>query len=122
MVIILAIIIPNAIAISLSALNFAIQDLIKTRDISTRIKISSNDEIAAVSSSFNDYLQTLEDGIKQDQVVIDAVKNAVEIAKTGMMKQHIDVSTQNKGLEELNGISPSLSQVISQIFALLVAF
>ncbi|MDD2698402.1 MAG: methyl-accepting chemotaxis protein [Arcobacteraceae bacterium] len=85
----------------LAKLNQAILGLIKTKDVSSRIEIDANNEISEVSKNFNVYLQSIEDGIKEDQRVIDAVKQAVETAKTGLMKQHIDVSTSNKGLEEL---------------------
>jgi len=110
----IALFITKNITSSLSGLNQAIQNLIKTKDISTRIEISSKDEVAQVSSSFNSYLQSLEDGVKEDQKVIEAVKKAVEIAKTGLMKQTITESTRNQGLEELKIGFNELLEVVAQ--------
>jgi len=51
--------------------------------------------------------------ITESKKVISSVKNAIDIAKTGIMKQTITESTQNEGIEELkNGIN-ELFQVVS---------
>ena len=51
--------------------------------------------------------------ITEAKKVIDAVKKAIEIAKTGVMKQTITASTKNEGIEELkNGIN-DLFQIVS---------
>ena len=51
--------------------------------------------------------------ITEAKKVIDAVKKAIEIAKTGVMKQTITTSTKNEGIEELkNGIN-DLFQIVS---------
>ena len=51
--------------------------------------------------------------ITESKKVIDAVKKAIDLAKTGVMKQTITQSTKNEGIEELkNGVN-DLFQVVS---------
>jgi len=54
--------------------------------------------------------------ITESKKVIDAVKKAIDIAKTGIMKQTIKESTQNEGIEELkNGINEVFHIVSSKV-------
>ncbi|MDX9743001.1 MAG: methyl-accepting chemotaxis protein [Arcobacteraceae bacterium] len=54
--------------------------------------------------------------ITESKKVIDAVKKAIDIAKTGIMKQTIKESTQNEGIEELkNGINELFHIVSSKV-------
>jgi methyl-accepting chemotaxis protein len=51
--------------------------------------------------------------ITEAKKVIDAVKKAIELAKTGIMKQTITESTKNEGIEELkNGVN-DLFEIVS---------
>ncbi|QKF65626.1 PAS sensor-containing MCP-domain signal transduction protein [Arcobacter venerupis] len=51
--------------------------------------------------------------ITEAKKVIDAVKKAIELAKTGIMKQTITASTKNEGIEELkNGVN-DLFEIVS---------
>ena len=76
----------------------------------------SNDEIGIMAKAVNENIEKTKILLDQDQKVIDAVKNAVEIAKTGLMKQKIEVSTGNEGLEELkNGFNELLEVVSSKV-------
>jgi methyl-accepting chemotaxis protein len=51
--------------------------------------------------------------ITESKKVIDAVKKAINIAKTGIMKQTISESTKNEGIEELkNGVN-DLFEIVS---------
>jgi len=74
---------------------------------------SSNDEIGNMAKVVNDNISKTKAGIEEDQKVIDTVKKAVVVAKTGIMKQHINVSTSNKGLEELTTVFNELLEVVS---------
>ena len=101
-------------------LNKAIEDLTNNNsrcdDIVFDIQRDTKDELSDVVDSFNRYLEKIKDGIKEDQVVIDAVKEAVHIAKTGLFKQHIDARTSNESLEELKvGFNDLLDIVSSKV-------
>jgi methyl-accepting chemotaxis protein len=51
--------------------------------------------------------------ITESKKVIDAVKKAIDIAKTGIMKQTIKESTKNEGIEELKNNVNELFQVVA---------
>jgi methyl-accepting chemotaxis protein len=54
--------------------------------------------------------------ITESKKVIDAVKKAINIAKTGIMKQTISEATKNEGIEELkNGINDLFEIVSSKV-------
>ncbi len=73
----------------------------------------SKDEIGTMARVVNQNITQTKDLLEQDQKVIDAVKNAVEIAKTGLMEQKIEVSTANEGLEELKDGFNDLLEIVS---------
>ena len=79
----------------------------------THMLAESNDEIGTIAKVVNQNITKTKSLIDQDQKVIDAVKDAVEIAKTGLMKQKIEVSTSNEGLEELKDGFNDLLEVVS---------
>jgi len=75
---------------------------------------SKSDEFGKMSTVVNQNISKTKDLIEQDKQVIQAVKNAVDIAKTGIMKQTISESTQNEGLEELKNGFNELLEIVSQ--------
>ena len=107
--ILLSLFIPNSISRALSTLNLAIQDLIKTKDISTRIKINSKDEVAQVSESFNEYLESLEDGIREDNKLIEEAQSVMTRVGNGWYSETIDNSTSN---QSLNNFKNSVNDMI----------
>ena len=72
-----------------------------------------DDEIGIMSKVVNKNIEKTKDLIEQDKRVIDAVKNAVQIAKTGKMDQSITISTSNEELEELKTGFNDLLEVVS---------
>ena len=74
---------------------------------------SVNDEIGAMAKVINQNIAKTKKLIEEDQRVIDEVKKAVEIAKTGLMKQKIEAKTSNEGLEELKDGFNDLLEVVS---------
>ena len=54
--------------------------------------------------------------ITEAKKVIDAVKKAIDLAKTGIMQQTISVSTKNEGIEEIkNGVNDLFQVVTSKV-------
>jgi len=74
---------------------------------------STNDEIGTMAKVVNKNIIKTKELIEQDQKVIDEVKKAVQTAKTGLMKQSIDASTQNESLEELKDGFNELLEIVS---------
>jgi len=79
----------------------------------TQLKDNSNDEIGIMAKVVNQNIINTKRLLEEDQRVIDAVKEAVLTAKTGLMKQKIEISTSNKGLEELKDGFNDLLEVVS---------
>jgi methyl-accepting chemotaxis protein len=82
----------------------------------TELDESTNDEFGLMSKVVNQNIAKTKDLMDQDQKVIDAVKDSVETAKTGLMNQKIEVVTSNEGLEELkDGFNELLSVVSNKV-------
>jgi len=118
--IIISLLIRKLIIDSLGTFQYGLLEFFKYINKETKninlLDDSSADEIGTMSKIVNQNIIKTKDLIEQDQKVIDAVKKAVEIAKTGKMKQHIDQKTENKELEELkNGFNDLLEIVSSKV-------
>jgi len=74
---------------------------------------SSEDEIGTMSKIVNQNIIKIKSSIEEDQKVIESVKNAVEIAKTGIMNNKVNVSTSNEALDELKTVFNELLEVVS---------
>jgi len=85
----------------------------KQTDHITKLDDNSNDEIGTMAKIVNENIVKTQDLIEQDQKVIDAVKQAVEVAKNGLMHQKVDASTSNKGLEELKDGFNDLLEIVA---------
>jgi methyl-accepting chemotaxis protein len=97
-------------------LNDAIQNLIKSSDVSNKIQKDSNDELGQVADSFNEYLSSIENGIKQDSLVIEDVSNIVTQVTSGTLSGRITQTANNPSINELtkvlNGMMESLQHII----------
>ncbi len=67
---------------------------------SMKITKKSNDELGAVVDSFNGYLKFIEDGIKQDGVVIDEAIDIIEKTKNGFYTYNIKEKAHSPQVEE----------------------
>ncbi|WP_228286324.1 methyl-accepting chemotaxis protein [Arcobacter vandammei] len=66
-----------------------IDEITKSSSEATRIKVTSNDEIGDVVTSFNNYLDSIEKGLIEDQKVIDEAKNIIEKVNAGLFNDSI---------------------------------
>ena len=113
----LIILVKKVVTIPLNNFNKAIISLNSTNtNSSMRIEKTSDDELGDIADNFNKYLQKIEDGLQEDQKVIDAVKEIVNIAKTGIMYKKVEISTSNQSLNELkDGFNDLLTIVSSKV-------
>ena len=113
-IIFLIIIVKKVVISPLNSFNNAVLNLNSTNSNSSmRIEKLSDDELGDITDNFNKYLQNIDDGLKEDAVLINEVKNVVEIAKTGLMKQKVNANTSNKDLEELKNGFNELLEIVS---------
>ena len=97
----LAIMIGTSIFKSLKLLEVATDELKRTGSASNRIEVTNHDEIAHISHNINDYLDGIENGIKNDQRFIENVQVVMDRVGKGWFSQHIDAETSNPALVEL---------------------
>jgi len=82
----------------------------------TVLNDKSDDEIGLMARIVNENIHKTNLLIEQDQDVINEVKKAVQIAKTGIMRQKVTASTQNESLEQLKiGFNELLDVVSSEV-------
>jgi methyl-accepting chemotaxis protein len=67
----------------------------------TKIKVTSNDEIGDVVNSFNNYLDSIEKGIIQDQIVIDESRQIIEKVNAGLLNDRVKGKAHSKGVASL---------------------
>jgi methyl-accepting chemotaxis protein len=110
MIVIIQLFLNNLVSKPLKILNDSIVNLSKTNDTSARIDIKTNDEIGEISTSFNNYLQSIDAGLIEDKKLIDDAKIVMGRVKHGWYSQLIETSTSNQSLEEFkNGVNEMIS-------------
>ncbi len=116
-VVIFAIAIPMNISSSIKRLNEGILHLLNSKDVSSRVEVKSKDELGVVSINFNKYLQSIEDGLKQDALLIEDVKRVVNRVKDGILSEKIELNTTNESLAELKNIFNQMLELLSSRIA-----
>jgi len=85
----------------LTELKNGIDELTKNSNSSSmKITKKSDDELGAVVDSFNDYLQFIENGIKQDSIVINEAIDIIEKTKNGFYSYNIKEKANSPQVEE----------------------
>ena len=97
----LSIIISKNILKTLRQLYTTILNVSKSNNTSNRINIDSNDEIGIIAKEFNNYLDNIDKGIKEDLLLIEEAENVMERVSNGWYEQTLTQSTSNKQLETL---------------------
>ncbi len=100
-VIIIATIILRDIFLKLTKLNCAVENLLTSQDTSSRIEVSSEDEIGVISQNFNDYLQTIQNGIDKDTLFVQDVQSVMDRVKNGWFSQKVEANSSNPILTQL---------------------
>jgi len=101
-------------------------DAIITDKNAKTIEVLNNDEIGEVVTSFNNYLNSIEEGILQDQIVIDEAKMVISRANAGLLNTNIKSqasSTRVQSLtDEINKLVNGMRLNLDSISQVLVAF
>ena len=77
------------------------------------IDLKTSDELGEMARAINENIVKTQSLIKEDQILIDDVKRVVALVKEGKVKQTIEKSTNNEGLEELKKNFNEMLEVIS---------
>ena len=94
----------------LSSLHSGVKNLLSHTNTNSRVEIDSKDELGTIAVDFNRYLQSIEDGLKQDAIVIKELEDVVEKVDAGFFKYQVQSSAANEQLELLKNQINTLIQ------------
>ena len=100
-VIALSVILRSVVISPLNKLNDGILNLIHSNDTGSKIEVVSNDEIGKITTNFNQYLQSIEDGIKEDMILVNDAQVVLSRVSNGWYSQHIESTSKNTTLNNL---------------------
>jgi methyl-accepting chemotaxis protein len=107
---VLMVILDKIVIKPIKNLDNSIQDLVKTGDVSKKIEVEYKDEIGDVIHSFNDYLSSIEENIKKENLLIEEAMEVMETVKGGYFGKKIEGTTSNKAL---NKFKDNVNEMIS---------
>jgi len=91
----------------------------------TRIKIKSNDEIGAVVQSFNEYLDSIANGLEKDKVVIEESRMIIGKVNAGLLNDRIKNKAHSLEVDslvsEINNMITRMQTNLTQLSDVLVA-
>ncbi len=112
-----AIAIQQLVVKPLTMLDEGIQNLIEHADLSAKVHKQANDEVGKVADSFNTYLGSIEEGIRQDSLVIEEVSEIVKEVTSGKLSGRISKQADNETINQLtkvlNEMMTSLQNIIN---------
>ena len=92
---------------------------------SSRIEVKSNDEIGDVVNSFNNYLDSIEKGLIQDQIVIEESRQIIAKVNAGLLNDRIKGQGNSVGVnslvKEINGMIERMQKNLTILSETLVA-
>ncbi len=114
------------VARPLDSLNKGILNLLHSNDTSSRVDLHSNDEIGKIANNFNKYLEKIEEGLIEDQKVIQNVSQIVNEVSMGSLSKRVTATTSNVTVQnlvnELNNMMISLQKTINHSLDTLKAY
>jgi len=91
--------------------------LLKHKDATDiKITITSTDEIAEISHMYNQYMQNINDGLKQDNIFIEETKQFTQNLQDGHFDTHLTSKPHNNSLLELKDLLNNLAQNLNITF------
>ncbi|MDD3008437.1 MAG: methyl-accepting chemotaxis protein [Arcobacter sp.] len=91
----------NNILLPILNLKNSIESISNNSTERTRIDVKSNDEIGDVVNSFNNYLDSIERGLIQDQIVIEESRTIIEKVNAGLLNDRIKGKANSAGVDSL---------------------
>jgi len=114
------------VARPLESLNKGILNLLHSNDTSSRVDLHSKDEIGKIALNFNTYLEKIEEGLIEDEKVIQNVSQIVNEVSMGSLSKRVTATTSNNTVQnlvdELNNMMISLQKTINHSLDTLKAY
>jgi methyl-accepting chemotaxis protein len=77
------------------------ENLLHSNDPNIKLNVESKDEIGEVSTLFNSYMEKVQDGIKQDEKVIEEASDVLEKTANGFFVYQVSQTASNPHVEHL---------------------
>lgn len=100
-IVIMMVTIKSLVTNNLRSFNQSILSLKDHNDVSARVDIKSKDEIGEIVSNFNNYLEDIENGLKEDEKFIKNTQIIMQKVEKGSLSEYITIDTKNPSLIEL---------------------
>ncbi len=103
----------------LDGLKTGFENLISSNDTSIKLKAQSNDEIGEVANLFNKYMDQVNEGLRQDKIVISETNDILEKTANGFFVYEVTSSASNPHVEtmrkNLNHMIKSVKSTLDKI-------
>ena len=96
---VLSIVISSAIKNGIQSLHNGVSNLLTTKDTSSRVNLDTKEELGDIARDFNKYLQSIEDGINEDNELIKSANKTMARVQKGWYSETISGYTSNQSLE-----------------------
>jgi len=113
---IIASFIASSILTGLRLLHDGITNLLTNNNTSQRVQLDTKEELGAIATDFNSYLDVIEKGLKDDAIFIKDAQVVMGRVGHGWFSQKIVAQTNNPGLIELKTTINSATDKLKDIF------
>ena len=112
---------------SLKQLDNSIVNMINGNNGSNvKVQVETKDEVSEIASHFNDYLDKINEGLKQDAKVIQEANEVIERVKAGFCGYSIKQNADNQGINDLknsvNDMVKTMKHQLDEILNALVEY
>ncbi|MEA3289435.1 MAG: HAMP domain-containing methyl-accepting chemotaxis protein [Campylobacterota bacterium] len=100
----------------LEDLKIGFENLIESNDTSIKLKSSSEDEIGEVANLFNKYMDQVNEGLKQDEIVINETNDILQKTANGFFVYEVKSKASNPHVEAMkNNLNFMIKKVKSTL-------
>jgi methyl-accepting chemotaxis protein len=103
----------------INGLKEGFENLITSNDASIKLKVTTSDEIGDVAHLFNKYMDKVNDGLKQDEKVIEEANDILEKTGNGFFVYRVNAKAANPYVEDLknklNNMITNTKQTLDKI-------
>ena len=114
---ILSLIITKTITSGIKSLHNGVNNLLTTKDTSSRVDLDTKEELGAIARDFNKYLQSIEDGINEDNELIKNASKTMARVQKGWYSETISGHTSNQSLEVFKNTVNDMINATKQHFS-----
>ncbi len=109
----------STIIVPLTKLTDSVVALMNFTSADQKIDVKANDEIGKLGIHFNAYMEKLRSTMKQDQMVVEEVDKAIQMARAGFFIYTVEAETDNRSTNDLkNSVNAMIADLGEKFDAL----